>query len=157
MPSNIFRNLLLSSVVVNEQGILCGVNVPAVSVKNCETKANILTKNAKQLSTQDLLPLTQDYMMAGSTAKMAEGAAKQIYTIRESRLNLLTGEVDHMPDGEAMRIMSELTAKEKSWPTLYRIRTRKFIHILNSFPEDMMSEGCSSDYRQKEVLLPKKT
>jgi hypothetical protein len=130
-------------VVVNEQGILCGVNVPAVSVKNCETKAKIFTKNAKQLSTQDLLPLTQDYMMAGSTAKMAEGAAKQIYTIRESRLNLLTGEVDHMPDGEAMRIMlQELTAKEKKLTELFIGSVQKEIHTytLTLFPEDMMSE-----------------
>ena len=35
--------------------------------------------------------------MAGSTAKMAEGAAFQIYAIRESRLSLLSGELEHLP------------------------------------------------------------
>ena len=44
--------------------------------------------------------------MAGSTAKQAEVAAKQIYRIRESRLNILTGEADNLPpDGEAMKLV----------------------------------------------------
>ena len=45
-------------------------------------------------------------MLASSTAKMAEGAAKQIYRIRESRLALLTADVDQLPaDGESLRAM----------------------------------------------------
>lgn len=44
--------------------------------------------------------------MAGSTARQAEVAAKQIYRIRESRLNILTGEADNLPpDGEAMKLV----------------------------------------------------
>jgi hypothetical protein len=45
-------------------------------------------------------------MMAGSEAKLAEGAAKQIYRIRESRLGLLTADVERLPaDGSSFTSM----------------------------------------------------
>ena len=105
-------------VVVNRQGLLCGLNVP---VKHLSDPAiETATKTTAIATSSELLPLTQEYMMAGSTAKLAEGAAKQIYTIRESRLNLLTGEVDHMPDGKALEMMlKELDAKEKLLTELF--------------------------------------
>ena len=52
--------------------------------------------------------LSGDILMSGSVAKMAEMAAKQIYRIRESRMDILTGEADNMPaDGESLRIIIE--------------------------------------------------
>ena len=46
--------------------------------------------------------------MAGSTAKQAVVAAKQIYRIRESRLNTPTGEVDNLPpDADAAKLVIE--------------------------------------------------
>lgn len=44
--------------------------------------------------------------MAGSTAKMAELVAKEIYNIRESKNALVRGQADNMPkDGEQLKIM----------------------------------------------------
>ena len=59
--------------------------------------------------------------MAGSTAKQAEVAAKQIYRIRESRLNILTGEADNLPpDGEAMKlVIQQLEEQEKALTNLF--------------------------------------
>jgi hypothetical protein len=93
-------------LTVNSQGILCGVNVNCEPEKAVEQKA-VLTP--KEVSKPDvILPLGEDYMMVGSEAKLAEGVAKQIYRIRESRLSLLTADVDKMPaDGASFKSMLE--------------------------------------------------
>ena len=59
--------------------------------------------------------------MAGSTARQAEVAAKQIYRIRESRLNILTGDADNLPpDGEAMKlVIQQLEEQEKALTNLF--------------------------------------
>jgi hypothetical protein len=48
-------------------------------------------------------------------------AAKQIYRIRESRLNILTGESDNLPpDGEAMKlVIQQLEQQEKALTQLF--------------------------------------
>ena len=66
--------------------------------------------------------------MAGSTAKQAEVAAKQIYRIRESRMNILTGDADNLPpDGEAMKlVIQQLEEQEKALTNLFTgIRTKE--------------------------------
>ena len=50
--------------------------------------------------------LSEEVLAAGSTAKMAELAAHEIYEIRDSKDYLNRGEADYMPkDGEQLRIM----------------------------------------------------
>jgi len=99
-------NLQSSRLSVNAHGILCGVNVAAepeaAPAKLCNTpKIEDPVQNA-------LLPLGEEYMMAGSEAKLAEGAAKQIYRVRESRMGLLTADTDKLPaDGESLKAMLE--------------------------------------------------
>ena len=52
--------------------------------------------------------MNEDILSAGSTAKMAELTAKDIYDIRESRNQLARGQADFMPkDGTQLRIMME--------------------------------------------------
>lgn len=93
------------NLCVNADGILCGVNVALPSVHQSVT----VRKTVKEEGVNNgLLPLTEEFMMAGSEAKMAEGAAKQIYHIRESRLSLLTADVEKMPaDGASLKTMLE--------------------------------------------------
>lgn len=91
-----------SRITLDQNGILCGVNVPYKTMKEVrETKLGVL-ENVKA----PLLGLGEEYMMAGSEAKMAEGAAKQIYRIRESRIGLLTADVERLPaDGASFKSM----------------------------------------------------
>ena len=50
--------------------------------------------------------LSEEVLAAGSTAKMAELTAQEIYDIRDSKNYLNRGEADYMPkDGEQLRIM----------------------------------------------------
>lgn len=116
VPNSALQSSRLS---VNSQGILCGVNV------NCEPEViapQTVSLPAKDNSTQNaLLPLGEEYMMAGSEAKLAEGAAKQIYRIRESRLGLLTADTDKLPaDGESFKSMLEgLNTMERELTELF--------------------------------------
>jgi hypothetical protein len=92
------------NISVNANGLLCGINVP------CQATAARCTKPTEQTTTASTvskpLPLTEEFMMAGSVVRMAEGAAKQIYRIRESRIALLTADLDQLPaDGESLNTM----------------------------------------------------
>jgi hypothetical protein len=95
------RKLKGLNISVDEQGVLTGLNNSTVK-KNKMPKqtVNLASASSKKVN---LLPLTEEYMLAGSTAKLAEGAAKQIYRIREGRIALLLGEAEHVPSGEAMK------------------------------------------------------
>jgi len=118
-------NLQSSHLSVNSNGILCGVNVPA-ETESVTPKVTILP--VKDISQPDaLLPLGEEYMMAGSEAKLAEGAAKQIYRIRESRISLLTADQDKLPaDGDSFKSMLEgMNNLEKELTELFVGKTIK--------------------------------
>ena len=99
-------SLQTSRLSVNSQGILCGVNVACEPEKTANPTVQLPVKD--NVKPDALLPLGEEYMMAGSEAKLAEGVAKEIYRIRESRLSLLTADVDKLPaDGESFKTMMD--------------------------------------------------
>ncbi len=106
-------------ISVNSQGILCGVNIAPIAEITKESYTNCVKTECKQKTT--LLTLGEESMMAGSEAKLAEGAAKQIYHLRESRINLLTAELEHLPsDGSSFNAMLEgLNNKERELTELF--------------------------------------
>lgn len=99
------------------EGLLHGYNVPAYvgEEKQEESTSDYSTPLPK------LMPLMEEQMVASSIAKMAEGAAKQIYHIREMRINLLAGDVEHTPsDGKAMQlVLDELNKREQMLAELF--------------------------------------
>jgi len=108
-----------SHLTVNAQGILCGVNTSCESVR--KDAAPVLVLPIDNSKAAALLPLGEEYMMAGSTAKLAEGAAKQIYRIRESRMSLLTADVERLPaDGASFSAMLDgLNKQERKLTELF--------------------------------------
>lgn len=59
--------------------------------------------------------MTQEILAAGSTAKMAELCAQEIYDIRESKNALVRGEADNTPkDGAQLKLMLEQLDKQAS-------------------------------------------
>ena len=107
-------------VYLTESGLICTINaeyIPPVENTVVEEKT-VAASNIK------ILPetlFTEEYLRAGSTAKMAEILAKQIYKIRESRMDILTGNADNAPsDGVAMKlILEQLEAQEKALVELF--------------------------------------
>ncbi len=65
--------------------------------------------------------LSQETLMAGSTAKQAELVARQIFDLRRSRNDILSGEAESMPpDGNAYNVvMSEIDRQEKALTELF--------------------------------------
>lgn len=108
-----------SHLLVDEKGILCGLNISLP--KEEKKEINIRRTNPEAASSSDLLPLGEEYMMAGSEAKLAEGAAKQIYRIRESRLGILTADVEHLPqDGSSFKtVLDGLNKMENQLTELF--------------------------------------
>lgn len=106
-------------VTLTEDGMLIGINTD-YQFPQPETPSPIIQEN-RTISLNPQSILTEEYLHAGSVGKMAEVAAKNIYSIRESRQDIITGEVENMPkDGEALRIvLANLDAQEKLWVELF--------------------------------------
>lgn len=124
VPSN---NSATSHLSVTKNGILCGINV--VCEPDSETTFPIYIPAGNEGATSILLPLGEEYMMAGSEAKLAEGAAKQIYRIRESRLGILTADVEKLPaDGVSFKsTMDGLNKMESELTELFVGKTTQEI------------------------------
>lgn len=105
-------------VTLTEDGRLLGYNIGQVTTKEAEELASPACVHTPSTA---LMPLLEEHFMASSVAKMAEGAAKQIYRIREARINLLASEVEHVPaDGKAMQlVLEELQKQEQALTELF--------------------------------------
>ena len=66
--------------------------------------------------------MSQEILMAGSNAKMAELTAAEIYDIRDSRSQLSKGQADNMPkDGEQLKLMiQQLDTQEEALLQLFK-------------------------------------
>ena len=106
-------------VSLTKDGLICAINDTYVFPK-AEEKTSLQNAVSDQLLDPRTF-LSEEILRAGSTAKQAELIAKQIYRLRESRTNILTGEADNMPpDGEAYKVvMSQLDAQEKALTAMF--------------------------------------
>ena len=112
-----------ANVRLSDNGILLGINT------NDEAKDHALIQNNSHTShlsapTSMLNPrqyMNEETLSAGSTAKMAELTAQDIYEIRESRSMLVRGQADNMPkDGEQLRLMlSQLDLQDHALTSLF--------------------------------------
>ncbi|MBP3518766.1 MAG: DUF4831 family protein [Parabacteroides sp.] len=112
---------------LTEEGLLCSINAEYTPDESAQETAQKKKKQAPAKVT-DASVFSEELLMAGSTAKQAEVAAKQIYRIRESRMNILTGEADNLPpDGEAMKlVIQQLEEQEKALTNLFTgVRTKE--------------------------------
>lgn len=114
-------------VYLTEDGLLCSINAEYTPDSISEEE----NKKKRRAVATDASVFTEELLMAGSTAKQAEVAAKQIYRIRESRMNILTGDADNLPpDGQAMQlVIEELEAQEEALTNLFTgVVTRETEH-----------------------------
>lgn len=105
-------------VYLTEDGLLCSINAeyePPIDPTTFDDENN--TQN----NTKATAVFTEELLMAGSVARQAEVAAKQIYHIRESRMDILTGDADNLPpDGDAMKlVIKQLEDQEKALTDLF--------------------------------------
>jgi hypothetical protein len=114
---------------IDKNGILHSVN--GSEIKETEPiKLFAETTEISQYSipdtTFDYSCLTQEAIQATSTAKMAEITAKQIFEIRENRIELLSGNSENKLDGNAfMLAINRLEEQESKLLTLFMGITQK--------------------------------
>ncbi|MDR0657658.1 MAG: DUF4831 family protein [Mediterranea sp.] len=96
---------------LTEDGIVKSINMP---IGNAPAEKKEQAKPAKKtLNPKDFL--TEEILMANSTAKMAELTAREIYNIRESRNALVRGQADNMPkDGEQLKLMLNVLDEQEN-------------------------------------------
>lgn len=92
----------IQTVDIAEDGVLLAINADPKEVKQPEPFKP--ARKPAPLDPRDYM--NEDVLSAGSSAKMAELCALEIYDIRDSRSLLNKGQADFMPkDGEQLRIM----------------------------------------------------
>lgn len=115
-----FRSGSTPYIYLNENGVLLSINaepqVDTLSVTEAIAQTSSVLDNNAYTSV-----MSEEMLRSSSEAKMAELAAKQIYRIRESKLDLITGNVDNLPaDGESFKlVISQLDEQEKALLALF--------------------------------------
>lgn len=105
-------------VYLTEDGLICSINkdAPIMEQDNTEEESAEVSNsiNAHSLFSEEIL-------LAGSKAKQAELIAKQIFALRLSRSDILTGEADNMPpDGQAYQlVIDQINMQEKALVELF--------------------------------------
>lgn len=140
---------------LTDDGIISAVNVrrkddvapiPLTPAKKVEKKVN----------PQDYM--TEEILMASSTAKMAELTAKEIYSIRESRNAITRGQAEFVPkDGESLKFMLEsLSAQEEALLTLFSgtSETEEVTFTINVTPDAAINKQVLFRFSTKLGILP---
>lgn len=152
------KNSPLKNITLNQQGILCGINVACLPSPEGERPSVTLSSKEKKNFSHFLLPLGEEYLLAGSTAKLAEGAAKQIYDIRDSRLNILTCDVDHLPaDGAFLNtLLRELNVREKELTELFigKTTSESLSQVLYLTPAKAMKDEILFRFSTLKGVVP---
>lgn len=131
-------------IYVNPDGLIYSINAePEIADLSCPPVA---PDEPDSIDVSKVF--SEELLMSGSIAKMAEVAAKQICRIRESRLDLLTGDVDKMPaDGDSFKlIIAQLEAQEAALTALF-LGTKSVERVVKRV------EYCPEDDVESEILF----
>lgn len=143
---------VMSNIEITDNGIIKAINTSAPDTEKAEY---ILEK--PQRPDDGRKYMTEEILTAGSTAKMAELTAKEIYNIRESKNLILRGQADAMPkDGVSLKlIMDNLEKQEKALVQMFTgIKTREdklFTAVI--LPEGNNTESVVMRFSQKLGIL----
>lgn len=105
------------TIDIDDNGVLLAINAEPKVMKQAEK----FTPAPKSTPLNPRDYMNSDILSAGSSAKMAELCALEIYDIRESKSLLSKGQADFMPkDGEQLRIMlNNLDTQERGLTQLF--------------------------------------
>ena len=145
------------SFELTDQGILAAVNTHSIqdAAKASATPVPV-TSQEKKPNPQDYM--TEEILMAGSSAKMAELVAKEIYNIRESRNAITRGQADFVPtDGESLKFMLEsLNEQESALLTLFSgtSETQDYSFTIDITPNEPVTKQILFRFSGKLGVLP---
>ena len=104
-------------VALSEDGVLLAINA---TPKTVDLQPSFVPAPRQELVNPRQY-MSEEILAAGSTAKMAELVAREIYDIRESRNLLVRGQADNMPkDGAQLKLMlNSLDQQDRSLTSLF--------------------------------------
>ena len=107
-----------TNVRLSDDGVLLGINTTDHLGSNI-SHSSLHTPHSSKINPRQYM--NEETLAAGSTAKMAELTAQDIYEIRESRNLLVRGQADNMPkDGEQLRLMlNQLDMQDRALTSLF--------------------------------------
>lgn len=151
------KTLSNCAVRLNDKGLIESINCENETTKTSNKQKPANHKQVAAPAQQLLTPFLEEQMLSGSISKMAEVTAKQIYSIRENRLNLLAGEVEHTPaDGKAMRlVLNELNKQEEALTQLFIGKTQKktIVKTIYFTPESSCEDSVVFRFSKHEGLV----
>ena len=122
-------------LTLDGRGLLVGYNLP---YEDKDKKPCTPSQARTNVTTPQAMPLTDEQLNVQDEEARATAIVKQIYRIRESRMYLLSGEVEHAPaDGRAMKlVLDELKEEETQLLSLFigRVTTTTDRHLVEFLP-----------------------
>ena len=143
---------VMSNIEVTDNNIIKAINTSAPK----SAKAEYILE-MPQRAEDGRKYMTEEILSAGSTAKMAELTAKEIYNIRESKNLILRGQADTMPkDGASLKlIMDNLDKQEKALTEMFTgkkvTEDKLFTAVIT--PENNITEGTVLRFSKKLGIL----
>lgn len=141
---------------LTDDGILATVNAPYEP--ESDVPAPVQEKDNPAPGVNPLDYMTEEILMAGSTAKMAELTAKEIYSIRESRNSITRGQADFIPtDGESLKFMIEsLNTQESALLSMFSgiSKTEEYTFSFDIDPDEAISRQILFRFSVKLGVLP---
>lgn len=141
------------NVRLSDDGILLAINATPQE----QPASQVFLAAQRPLPINPRQYMSEEILAAGSTAKMAELTAQEIYEIRESRNLLTRGQADYMPkDGEQLRLMlAQLEQQDRSLTSLFagtevRDTTEQTITLI---PEGNLRQHLLFRFSQKLGLV----
>lgn len=112
-----------ANLALSDDGILQAINTKP----KAQEQPQSFQAAPKQKKENPRQFMSEDILAAGSTAKMAELTAREIYDLRENKNLLIKGQADFMPhDGAQMKLMLErLDQQDKALTSLFSGTTVK--------------------------------
>lgn len=142
-----------TNVRLSDDGILLAINADPITIP--ATKPFVAAPHPASVNPRQYM--NEETLAAGSTAKMAELIAQDIYEIRESRNLLVRGQADNMPkDGEQLRLMlNQLDKQDQAMTSLFIGITEKDTteHTITVIPDKMSDQQVLFRFSQKLGLL----
>ncbi|MDR2680488.1 MAG: DUF4831 family protein [Tannerella sp.] len=158
-PNNVYKIEFKQKTVapfacLTPDGLLCSINTDYVPEEQAQEAG---AEKGKAAIPPPSSVYTEELLMAGSIARQAEVAAKQIYHLRESRTDILTGDADNLPpDGEAMKIViSKLEEQERALTVLFtgsETRETEWFDV-SVLPEDELEHEVLFRFSSKQGIL----
>ena len=142
-------------VYLTKDGLICSINEGPTN-KEIIKAARIQEATSPTVNAQSLL--TEEILLAGSRSKQAELIAKQIFALRLSRTDILTGEAENMPpDGEAYKlVMNQINMQEKALVELFSgsVKNEYITETVSIIPKyDNIDREVLTRFSEKQGLV----